>query len=88
MKVKKKTLREFISICRNYLEAGKGSQGQLWQMHNLAKELAKQAFGTDHKHWAGFEDLINILCGHSLAADGCSEEQIIKILEILNINVE
>lgn len=82
--VKKSTLFELVTFTRAYAMAG--NQDYLSRRIDVAKELAKQAYGRDTA-WLAFVDFAESTCGIFALHENCTNEDFCSLFRAMGFEV-
>ena len=82
--IKKSTLLELVTFTRSYAKTG--NQDYLSQRIDVAKELAKQAYGRDTA-WLAFVDFAESTCGIYALWENCTNEDFYSLFRAMGFEV-
>lgn len=82
--IKKSTLFALLEITRNYAKTG--NQCYLSVRIEIAKELAKQAYGNDNA-WLAFVDFAEGTCGTYALYNNCTTETFCELFKVLGFAI-
>ena len=82
--VKKSTLFELVTFTRSYAKTG--NQDYLLQRIDVAKELAKQAYGRN-AGWLAFVDFAESTCGIFPLWENCTNEDFYSLFRAMGFEV-
>ena len=82
--IKKSTLFELVTFTRSYAKTG--NQDYLSQRIDVAKELAKQAYGRDIA-WLAFVDFAESTCGIFALQKNCTNEDFYNLFRVMGFEV-
>ena len=82
--IKKSTLFELVTFTRSYAKTG--NRDYLSQRIDVAKELAKQAYGHDTA-WLAFMDFVGSTCGIFALWENCTNEDFYSLFKAMGFEV-
>lgn len=82
--VKKSTLFDLVTFTRSYAKTG--NQHYLSERIDVAKELAKQAYGRDTA-WLPFVDIAESTCGVYALWQNCTNEDFYDLFRAMGFEV-